>query len=191
MLKNALTYVKDSLNQYFMNLFAVHEGKAVLANLVDQSGAIPLENQNKMVISLINLEQETAKAYHDQYTRVNDGSFKNANPAARFNLDILFTACFEDYEEGLKFLAATISFFQGFGSLNAANHADLPEGIHKLNFNIETLTYNETHSLWSAMGAKYQPSVIYKVRLISIQPEEIEGFDPSIQGISHNVAPRM
>jgi hypothetical protein len=40
------------------------------------------------------------------------------------------------------------------------------------------------HSLWTAMGAKYQPSVIYKVRLITIQGNEAEGFVPAISQVA-------
>jgi hypothetical protein len=42
------------------------------------------------------------------------------------------------------------------------------------------------HSLWTAMGAKYQPSVIYKIRLITIQGSEPESFAPGVTQVANN-----
>jgi hypothetical protein len=42
------------------------------------------------------------------------------------------------------------------------------------------------HSLWTAMGAKYQPSIVYKARLITIQSYENESFTPAINKTENN-----
>ena len=42
-------------------------------------------------------------------------------------------------------------------------------------------------SLWTAMGAKYQPSVVYKMRLITIQANEAESFSTAIVQTSNLV----
>ena len=36
------------------------------------------------------------------------------------------------------------------------------------------------HSLWTAMGAKYKTSIIYKIRLITIQGNEPDSFAPGV-----------
>ena len=42
----------------------------------------------------------------------------------------------------------------------------------------------QMQNLWTALGAKYQPSLIYKIRLIPIVSDEVEGFDTSIERIN-------
>lgn len=174
MIKNALVFTKKTLDEHLKNRFHLLEDVSVLNHLVDQEGGAPSKNQNKMVISLINLEHETNKPFVNRYSTSGGNKFEAINPSQRFNMDLLFTACFDDYEEALKFLTATVSYFQGCNSFTMKDHPDLPEGLGKLNFHIERLNYTETHNLWTAMGAKYQPSVIYKVGLITFQSLEVK-----------------
>ncbi len=62
--------------------------------------------------------------------------------------------------------------------------SNIPEGLDKLHFDNEKITYHQMHSLWTAMGAKYQPSVIYKMRLVTFQGNEAAAFTPAISTIS-------
>ncbi|WP_320823093.1 Pvc16 family protein [Reinekea sp.] len=128
--------------------------------MLQQDGSFPQKNQNKMVITLINLDHETTRAYSTTHRRLSDGSFAKTESDALFNVTLLFTASFDDYEEALKFLNATIAFFQATPSFNSKVTPGLPKGIKALNFDIENTSFSETHNLWSAMGAKYQPSII-------------------------------
>ena len=190
MINKALIFVKQSLDQYLRNGFGLNESMVILNSLVSSNEEkMPGINQNKMVISLINIEQETLQPFNTRYKNINVGNYSEVNQEVRFNLDVLFTANFDDYEESLKFLTATVSYFQGNSSLTSATSTNIPEGISKLNLDIETLTYHETHSLWSAMGAKYQPSIIYKLRLVTVQSGEIKQLGKTVSNISQSVIP--
>lgn len=115
-----------------------------------------------------------------------NGNYGDLNPSQRFNLDLLVTSNFDDYNESLKFLNAVIQFFQSYVVLDATNFSNIPTGLNKLEFEIEKLNYNQMHSLWTAMGAKYQPSIVYKTRLITIQSYDNESFTPAINQIENN-----
>jgi len=39
------------------------------------------------------------------------------------------------------------------------------------------------------MGAKYQPSIIYKVRHVVIQSDQLQAITPSVKGVSTEVSP--
>ena len=142
-----------------------------------------------MVITLINLDYETNKGYSGNRYRVRDNGFATRQPDTLFNVDLLFTASFDDYEEALKFLNATIAFFQATPTFNVKVTPSIPEGIKTLNFEIENTSFFETHNLWSAMGAKYQPSIIYKVRHVVVQSDQLQGTTPAIQEIDVSVSP--
>ncbi len=188
MIKSALVFIKNQLDQYLVNRFDLDESTTVLNYLVEQNGSVPQKNQNKMVLTLINLDHETSKQYYGGQQRIGNQSVK-VNPAVHFNVDLLFTASFDDYDESLKFLNATISFFQGNNVLDEKKCSDMPDGITSLNFEIENSSYFETHNLWSAMGAKYQPSIIYKVRHVSIQNDEINRVLTNVSTVKSEVAP--
>ncbi|ALL06176.1 hypothetical protein AQ505_12150 [Pedobacter sp. PACM 27299] len=187
MINRALKFTSDALDQFLINRFALDESKVVMNKVIDSNGQVPMLNQNKIIVSLINIERETAKAYHIRNHPVSNGSFVNINPAERFNLDILMSANFDDYSESLKFLNAVILFFQVNTSLSVNNSSAFPIGLDKLEFDIEKLTYQQMHSLWTAMGAKYQPSVVYKMRLLTIQGFESDGFATSVSTMVNQV----
>lgn len=186
MLSKALQFTNDVLDQFLRNRFGLDESRVVLNNLIESSGSIPQINQNKVVISLLNIEKETAKPFYIRNQKLASGNYADINPAERYNLDLLISSNFDDYSETLKFLNAAILFFQVNNSLDATSFSTLPHGLDKLEFEIEKITYHQMQSLWTAMGAKYQPSVIYKLRLITIQGNETEGIIPAVSQTSNS-----
>lgn len=186
MISKALQYTCDALDQFLRNRLALTEKKVLLNNVIDTNGTIPLANQNNVVISLINTEKETSRPYyHVRNQKMANGSFSDINPPERYNLDILVSSSFDDYSESLKFLDAAILFFQMNIFLDPSSFSNIPEGLNKLHFDNEKITYHQMHSLWTAMGAKYQPSAIYKMRLVTFQGDEASGFTPAISNISN------
>ncbi len=188
MIDSALIFIQSRLDQYLKNKFGLDESVTVLNNLVDASGSVSQKNQNKVVITLINLEQETSKQFYGGKSR-NNTQVTNMMPSVHFNLDVLFTANFDSYDESLKFLTATVAFIQPDTSFNRKNQPELPIGITALKFEIENSPYEKTHNLWSALGAKYQPSIIYKIRHVSVQAEQILGTVASVQQTSSEATP--
>lgn len=187
MITKALEFTCEVLDQFLKNRFALDESRVLLNNLMDIQGNIPLANQNKLVISLINIEKESARPFYIRQEKNTNGSYSDVQLSARFNLDLLFSANFDDYKESLKFLDAVIYFLQVYPVLNAASFSSIPPGLGKLEFDVEKITYHQMQGLWTSMGAKYQPSVIYKMRMISINGDEIQGITPSVKQEGHEV----
>ena len=180
MINEALQFTCDMLDQFLKNRFGLNESIVLLNNLIESNGSIPQANQNKVVISLINIEKETLKAFYQRSTRLPDGNYSDVKPSERYNLILLISANFDNYNETLRFLNDVIVFFQANVVLDAAVSSNIPPGINKLEFEVEKISYHQMHSLWTAMGAKYQPSIIYKMRLLTIQGDQPEGFTASV-----------
>ncbi len=186
MIQKALQFTSQTLDQFLKNRFELSENKVILNAIVEGNGSMPQVNQNKVVMSLINIEWETVKPFYVRNQKLSNGSFSSINPTERYNLYILITANHDDYQETLKFLNTSILFFQTHPSIDSSSNSNLPKGINKLDFEIEKIDYYQMHNLWSAMGAKYQPSVIYKMRLVSIQANETTGFDAAVSQSSNS-----
>lgn len=177
MIYQALNCVTRELNDYLIRKFDFKSQKAAILNaILNQDGSIPEQCLNKIIISLVNLEQETSIPFHPMYlTKKNDkgkvGLYADKNLPYNFNLDVLITAVFEssNYDEGLKFLSEAIAFFQRKNVFNIQNTPHLDPDIQELTFELVKLSYHQEHSLWGALGAKYMPSVLFKVRLLSFQ----------------------
>lgn len=185
MINRAIQFASDILNQFIKNRFGLDENRVLLNKLIDGNGSLPQINQNKIVISLINIEKETAKPFYNRNNCLANGSYADISTDERYNLDILISSNFDDYNETLKFLNAVILFFQAHNFLDARSFQSMPAGLTRLEFVIEKINYQQMQGLWTAMGAKYQPSVIYKMRLITIQANEVEGFAAAVSNISN------
>jgi hypothetical protein len=133
------------------------------------------------------LEEETTKPFYNRMEPVTDGSYVKKATSNQYNLFALVTPVFEDYSEGLKFLDATIQFFQINEMIDATKYANIPDGIVKLAYEFQKgENYMQMQNLWTALGAKYQPSVIYKMKMITIASDEIQGFESSVNAIDNN-----
>ncbi|NQY07952.1 MAG: DUF4255 domain-containing protein [Flavobacteriales bacterium] len=180
MIEQSLLFTKNILDQFLQNKLGLSDSTVLINNIAEADGSIPPKNQNKVVISLINIDQETNQPFYDRSQRLSNGSFVNVQRADRFNLDILITSQFDDYRETLKFLNASILFFQSNQIITASSFSNMPTGFNKLEFHIAKLDYLAMQNLWTAMGAKYMPSVVYKMRLIEVQANEITGFTSNV-----------
>lgn len=186
MIQKVLQFTNEVLQQFLQNKFDLDEDIVISNNLIDADGSIPQKNKNKVIISLINLEHETSKPFNVSNKKLHDGNFAMNAPSNRYNLDILVTANFDDYNETLKFLNAVILFFQINQAIDSSTNSNIPKEITKLVFDLEKNSYHQMHSLWTAMGAKYRPSVIYKMRMITLQDDRIKEEIPAIKGLGTN-----
>jgi hypothetical protein len=185
MIQNVIPVIVRELNSYLGLRFGFNEQKVIISNLVGQDGSIAFKDENKVVCSLINIEQERVN--------LNAHFMKNAktNPPVNLNLYLLFSAYFSsaNYEEAFKFLTSVISFFQGKQVFTPSNTPLLDKNVDKITFEIVNLDLRELSNLWAALGAKYMPSVIYKLRMISIYEDMIIEEIPEITAVDTSGAP--
>jgi hypothetical protein len=179
MIDHALQFTVSCLNKYLQNRMDVEGEYAVLDKLINFDGSAIASNQNKLIVSLINLERETAQPFYSRHQQTSQ-AHAVISPDIRLNADILIASNFENYVETLSFLNTAIAFFQTNPVIDSSVSAIFPAELAKLEFEMERLNYHQMHSLWTSMGAKYIPSVIYKMRMLTIQSNQIKGFTQSV-----------
>jgi hypothetical protein len=96
------------------------------------------------------------------------------------NLFILFSTNFTGQlvKESLKFISVIIGFFQNNNVFTSEEYPDMKND--KLIFEIFNLNFLEQNNLWASMGAKYVPSILYKVRMIVIEEGLIQFEIPEV-----------
>ncbi|CAM1362474.1 Pvc16 family protein [Tenacibaculum xiamenense] len=188
MIASALRYTKLTFDQFLKSKFGLNDTIVALDRIIDQNGTVPLEIKNKVVLTLIHVEQETVKPFYNRNRGLDNGKFEHTSTEEKYNLFLLVSSCFDDYEETLKFLDVSIHFFQTYGTIDKSVNSLIPKGIKKLEFEFQTGNdYLQMHNLWSALGAKYQPSVIYKMKLITIGGSEVKEFISGVNQSSNTV----
>ncbi len=165
MIKIALSYIKDALNTYL----GAPPNIVVLGNIAFAQEATgdnpPMKNQ--VVISLVNVEED--KISKDPLPYRHDGAnIYFQQPAVHLNLNLLFSANFENYEDALTALGKVVEFFQQKSYYTPENTTNLPAGIDKLLFDLFNISQDQVHHLWSMLGGKYIPSVVYRLRMLTI-----------------------
>lgn len=167
MINESLDFICSQMNEHFKKQFDVAEEKAIVSNIINVDGSVPIQNNDKLVISLANIEQETSIA-NLGFTHKQGNEYQLKNQPLSINLYILFAANFSNYSESLKFVSATISFFQANYLFTQKDYPQLSNISEKLVFELLKTDYQNVYNIWNAIGAKYLPSVIYKMRMLVI-----------------------
>jgi hypothetical protein len=194
MIHTTLTFLTDILNEYLkVRLSDPDVNRIFLTSVATESQGIVIPSSS-LGLSLINIEED--RIFKDQQTRkVNDsGETQYMNPELRLNLYILISSNFQDtvaddptddYAEGLKQLSYIISFFQAknvFTPENTPLLSSIDPDIEKLIVELYSYSFEQLYNFWTVVGTKYLPSVLYKVRLLKFQSDEVSAIMPSIDG---------
>lgn len=142
-----------------------------------------LSSKSSIILSIVNIEEDKIlknQTLYKNYIQTSDSIEKYKNSTQNIVLSLLFTSYNIDqskYTEGIDKLEVVIRYFQNKRVFywQAPNLLeDLPESdsYDKLIFEMVSLKKDQLNQMWSYLGAKYMPSVLYQVQMISIQAEE-------------------
>jgi len=177
MIHQVLPIIVDELNDYFQSRFDTSEDKVILGNIVNQDGTVAIDGEDKVIVSLINVERDGS----NQMAGIGG---RGTNPPVHINLYVLFAAYFNNYLESLKFISGAIGFFQGKNNFNPHNTPLLPPYINQVRLEIVNIDFRELSNLWASLGAKYIPSVIYRLRTLDMEENNISDDFPPIAGLN-------
>lgn len=168
MIDTTLVYLRDQLNGFLAGRYSSREPLVVVASLSSLDGTVPTGIDNKVVLTLVNVEREGAAGSTPQLRPENSG-FARLAPALHINLYILVSAWFPgNYIDALKLLSAVVGYFQGKPTFSPSL-AGFPRGLEKLTMEIVNLDPQGLNNLWAGLGGKYLPSVLYKARMLTVQ----------------------
>ena len=175
MIDQVLEVTRKEVNDYIDDKLggAAGENRVVLTSFVDDSGNIAIPDDSVGLIMLNIEEEKQLKMTGLVQKQQSENTSSFINPAVNLNLHIMFASHFNQYDESLKHISYIISFFQQkpyFDSDNTPAIATLETS--RLLFDWTTINLEQLHYIWSVLGTRYLPSVIYKVRMLSIQSQE-------------------
>lgn len=135
-------------------------------------------NAQGLIISLLNVEEESTLKNSPHFIRKNNRVVYK-EPPVFLNMNILMAFEFDDYGTSLQRLGDTVEFFQSrrlFTADNQRPENPFPQGVQKLILELQQLNFEQLNHIWSISGGSQFPSLLYKVRLVKIQPQdETEG----------------
>ena len=182
MIDAAISAIAGQLNLSLRRTFSVSEDLVVVSNLTEPDGGLVAQVSNKLVAFLVNIEKDNSPQQQSSWPRGATGLIGVSHPPVHLNLLLMFAATFSstNYPEALKFISHTIGFFQSRPVLDQHNTPVLDSRIDKLTLDIENLSFAELSSLWSILRGTYMPSVLYRVRMVSIDAGQLFGQVPTV-----------
>lgn len=194
MIHSALEFLTQELNGFIkLKVGDPLTTRIFLSGVTNEQGiAIP---DQSLGISLINIEEErTNKEQQSRFINA-VGKMEKRNPEIQLNLYVLITANFQnkqannssdDYVEGLKQLSYAIAFFQSksvFTPENSPALSGFDPNLSKIVVELYSYSFEQLYNFWSVVGAKYLPSVLYKVKTLLIQENAIQESGEPIEQI--------
>ena len=175
MINESLQFLAEELNKY-LNLKIpggdVNTSRVVVSNIASTSdNTIPHpEIKEIAVLTLINIEEDSViknQAGFKKQTAAN----AYTKPPVCLNLYILFSVQKEKYSASLDLLSYIIRFFQDQHVFTPFTYSGLHSSNQKLIVEMQSMSFEQVDHIWSFLGGKYQPSVVYKVRQMTL-PED-------------------
>ncbi len=184
----ALKLLRDELSEYvFLNKRpgdSITQDDVILHNIALMEGDAAADLSNKIVITLVNTEEESSLKNGGNAVRTING-IRYVEPAVFLNLYVLISATLgqdlqDAYEFALHRLSLIIQFFQAKKTYTIknspfttiSNDNNIPQETKdelRLNVELYTLTFEQINHLWGSLGGKQVPFAMYKVRLVKIQ----------------------
>lgn len=191
MIDTAIYFVQNFLNEKIKSIFGITDDKVMASSLINPDGTVTEYIENKILISLINIEHETYAKNPATYIPISNNQYGRVEQPVYLNLYLLISANYtaKNYMEALKMLSATIAVLQTNQAFDSSTFPGLDSSIQKLTFEIHNVPISELSHIWSGIGAKYVPSIIYKVRMITIQQNLIKATASGITTLDSKINP--
>jgi hypothetical protein len=194
MIHSVLEFLTQELNTFIkLKVGDPLTTRIFLSGVTNEAGiAIP---DQSLGLSLINIEEERTNKEQQSRFINSVGKVEKRNPEIQLNLYVLITANFQnkqannssdDYVEGLKQLSYAIAFFQSknvFTPENSPALSGFDTSLRKIVVELYSYSFEQLYNFWSVVGAKYLPSVLYKVKTITIQENAIQESGEPIEQI--------
>lgn len=187
MIDQALQLVRDRLNDHLRLRFDVPEDLVSLSALTDADGKQTEGARNRLALFLTNIARDAVPR-----SRRERGSVL-VSQAQPLHMDVYFmVASGHDadlYPEGLKLVSAALMFFQSHPVFKPQNTPDMPLGLSQLTVEVSNLKVDEIAQIWSNLGGRYVPSVMFKMRSVLIDAGAVTGVVPTITAPSQRTEP--
>jgi hypothetical protein len=197
MINESLKFLAEEVNRY-LNLKipnpTLTQPRLVVSNIAfanDANASVEPKIDDRAVLTLVNVEEDKVAKQQEHYSKT-DTSTVYKNPPLYLNFYILFAMNRTNYGDSLRFLGHIIQFFQHQFVFTPVSHPGLDSKIQRLVVDLHNMSFEQSNHLWSVLGGKYFPSIMYKVRQVTMNEDAViseSGFIKEIQINDKSKAP--
>lgn len=189
MIDIALAFLRDAYNADLLARTGGQTGAVKLSRVVEDTGRYAID-QDTIGLSLLNIEEERHAKDHTPEYILREGRHVVRPPVLRINLAVLFAANFRIYDQALKHLSALLTYFHTHPCFTRDEHPAQDERLERLIVELQSLSFEQLNQIWAFVGGKHLPAVVYRVRLVVLEPETPAGVQPPITMIRATLGDR-
>ena len=183
MIRTALEFIQRELDAYIVDrendIAHYSPGSVVdLKSVVSINGNAEPDNSKHILIMLAGIEEERRFGKQPNLTPAENNTFSKLNPPVELDIFVLFVAINNDYPTALRDISDVIAFFQSNNVFDEQKFPGLNDRvmepvnkpwqlIERLSFRLLNFSFELQNNLWSMLGGKYIPSVIYKMNMLT------------------------
>lgn len=187
MLDAALNFIAREFNSFLQRRTgSASLGQITPGPILDEDGKLAIA-KGGLSLSLINLEEEKSLREQAPSQIYQEGHLLQVQPPIQVNLILLIAARMGDYPSSLKALSYVLAFFQSRPVFSADEYPGLNDGIDRLCVELLSFPPETLNQIWGYLGAKHQPSLFYKLRMLTIQDTEPFAVGAPITDISYRM----
>lgn len=173
----AMNFLTEQFNAWYTQNVAAAvsvtgEPAMKLSPVINQKGDLLL---GKLAMTLTDISEDAVGKKQDPY-RLKGAAPKDGyvmmNPEIKLNLHVLISAYGGgNYQEALKLISYVTLYFQ---SKHVFSSADYPviQPIDTLILHMLNQDNRQSENLWTRIGAKYMPSILYRVKLLIVDGQQ-------------------
>jgi hypothetical protein len=171
MIDAAIKYVVQDLNGYFYRKVTPKPERdtAVLSIIANAQGEIAVTDESTLIVSVVSILEEKSAGLGNKRQRLAgaSGGISEKITSIDLNVFVMISAYFPAKltDVALRYLSGVILFFMEKPVFHHANSPGLDSSVERIGFEIYNLDFMQQSNLWSSIGAKLMPSVLYKARL--------------------------
>lgn len=189
-INESLSFLCDELNRYLRQKLGLTPSDTAVAmfnisHIADTGSGGGVTAPANAFLSLVNIEEDRIVKQQENFVRRESG-VAYQSPKLYLNLYVLFSVNDTKYDEALKKLSFIIQFFQYRNVFDPVNNPGLDERIEKLMVDMCSLSFEQLNHLWGTQGGKYMPSVLYKIRQVTINEDVVTSEAGYIREIQLN-----
>lgn len=154
-----------------------------------------LQEKSSMILSVVNIEEDKTlknQTLYKEYAGIGNSIEKYKKPAQHLIFSLLFTSYSKNqnkYAEGLDKLEYIIKCLQNnnvfyYDTTHFFEQTEVSENqaksMNKIILDLVSLKSDQLNQMWSYLGSRYMPSVVYNMRMIRVQNENNLPTDPII-----------
>ncbi|WP_199119188.1 DUF4255 domain-containing protein [Pedobacter sp. ASV28] len=171
MIYRTLQLLTEQLNEYLKLSFNLREDMVFLSPVKDDHKVFPA---NRVSVMLVGLGRETAGGINFPQATISGQHTKRMSPSWQLHINVLLSVVFQDkqYEESLQLLSVILSFIQKSPVLRSPDRSN-EFAIEPVNLSIQ-----EMANLWGICGGGYFPSMMFRLRFVTIDMQDIQEILP-------------